>query len=115
MAGIPSAYLQLRRDHPGVSRAYEALGEACAAAGPLDPKTIALLKLGISMGAGLQGAAHSHARKALDAGWSPAELLHAALLCAPTLGWPSMMRARGWIQDVVGPCPRPDTDEGRTA
>ncbi len=99
---LPSPYTKLRQEHPDVLDAYEALGAACAKAGPLSAKTVALVKLAISLGAGLEGAAHSHARKALEAGWTPEELLHAALLSTPTIGFPPMMRNRGWVQDVVG-------------
>jgi alkylhydroperoxidase/carboxymuconolactone decarboxylase family protein YurZ len=103
MAGkIPSVYSRMKAEHPGVLEAYEALGAACASAGPLDPKIVAIVKLATSLGAGLEGAAHSHTRKALEAGWTPDELLHAALLGTPTLGFPSMMRNRGWVLDVVG-------------
>lgn len=98
---VPTPYVRMRKDHPDLVEAYEALGAACAKAGPLDAKTVALVKLAISFGAGLEGAAHSHARKALRAGWTPAELLHASALCTPTIGFPSMMRNRGWVQDVV--------------
>jgi 4-carboxymuconolactone decarboxylase len=106
--GIPASYMAMRAEHPQLMAAYEALGEACTGAGPLDRKALALVKLGISMGAGLEGAAHSHTRKALAAGWTREELLHAALLTAPTIGFPSMMRARKWVQDIVG------ADTGRT-
>ena len=99
---VPSPYLRMRRDHPDVLEAYEAFGSACAAAGPLDARTVALVKLAISLGAGLEGAAHSHARKALEAGCTRDELLHVATLSAPTIGFPSMMRNRGWVKDVVG-------------
>jgi alkylhydroperoxidase/carboxymuconolactone decarboxylase family protein YurZ len=98
---IPKAYRQMKDDFPELMEAYESFGAACTSTGPLDKKTVALAKLCISMGAGMEGAAHSHARRALEAGWAPAELLHAALLCAPTIGFPNMMRARGWVRDVV--------------
>jgi alkylhydroperoxidase/carboxymuconolactone decarboxylase family protein YurZ len=98
----PSPYEHFRRLHPGLLQAYEALGSACAAAGPLDARTVALVKLATSLGAGLQGAAHSHARKAIEAGWTRDELLHVALLGTPTIGFPTMMRNRSWILDVVG-------------
>lgn len=98
---LPTAYTRMRDDHPDLVSAYEGLGAACAGAGPLDGKTIALVKLAISLGAGLEGAAHSHARKATEAGWSRDELLHVAHLCTPTIGFPAMMRNRGWVQDVV--------------
>lgn len=99
---IPKSYLAMRKEQPKLMEAYEAFGAACTSAGPLDKKTVAMVKLAISLGAGLEGAAHSHARKALAAGCTPEELLHVAHLCAPTIGFPTMMRARGWVQDVVG-------------
>jgi 4-carboxymuconolactone decarboxylase len=98
---IPSAYQQMKQSNPKMLEAYEALGAACAASGPLDARTISLVKLGMSLAAGLEGAAHSHARKALEAGCTEAELLHVANLSAPTIGWPSMMRAREWVTDVT--------------
>jgi 4-carboxymuconolactone decarboxylase len=98
---IPKPYTQMQESHPGLVTAYEALGDQCAQAGPLDPKTIAMVKLATSMAAGLEGAAHSHARKALEAGCTPAELEHVALLGTPTLGFPAMMRNRSWVRDVT--------------
>ncbi|MBC6953512.1 MAG: carboxymuconolactone decarboxylase family protein [Leptolyngbya sp. PLA2] len=89
------------KEQPELLAAYERFGEACANAGPLDLKTIALVKLAISLGAGLEGAAHSHCRKALAAGWTEDDLMHVAHLCAPTIGFPPMMRNRGWVEDVI--------------
>jgi len=98
---IPKPYQQMKENHPDLVGAYEALGEACAGAGPLDAKTVAMLKLAISTTAGLEGAAHSHTRKALEAGCTRAELEHVVLLCTPTIGFPSMMRGRSWVTDVT--------------
>ena len=86
---------------PAVVEAYERLGEACQWNGPLDPKTRELVKIGISIGAGLEGATHSHVRRALEAGATPEEIHHAVLLATTTLGFPSMMRAMTWINDVL--------------
>lgn len=97
----PGSYRAMHVERPELMRAYEAFGEACTRAGPLDAKTTALVKLGISCAAGLEGAAHSHARKAIDAGCTRDEILHVAHLCAPTIGFPTMMRARRWVLDVV--------------
>lgn len=99
--GLPSSYVRMRTDQPGLLGAYEAFGAACAAAGPLDAKTIALCKLAVSLGSALEGAAHSHTRKALEAGCTREEILHVAHLCAPTIGFPGMMRSRGWVLDVL--------------
>ncbi len=98
---IPKRFRQFIRNYPDVASAYELMGDAVHAAGPLDKKTRALIKLGISIGARLEGAVHSHVRKALNAGVKPDELRHAALLSLPTIGLPSMMAALSWIDDVV--------------
>lgn len=89
------------QDYPSVAKAYETLGDEVHAAGPLDGKTRALAKLGISIGARLEGAVHSHVRKALAVGVKPDELRHVALLSLPTIGLPSMMAALSWIDDVL--------------
>jgi 4-carboxymuconolactone decarboxylase len=101
MSQIPSSYLAMHDAQPEMMAAYEKLGKACTAAGPLDRKTISLVKLAISMSAGLEGGVHSHTRKATQAGCTRDELLHVAHLLTPTIGFPTMMRARSWVLDVV--------------
>ncbi|MBI1368005.1 MAG: carboxymuconolactone decarboxylase family protein [Planctomycetes bacterium] len=98
---LPPQYARFKKTHPELVAAYEALGEACRAAGPLDARTAALVKLGIALGAGLEGATHSAVRKGLDAGCTADEMLHVATLATTTLGFPAMMRARSWVLDVV--------------
>lgn len=99
---IPKSYRQMHASYPEMMKAYEAFGEAVRQAGPLSEREVALVKLAISIGAGLEGAAHSHCRKALEAGCSPEDLRHVAVVAAPTIGFPTMMRARSWIEDVLG-------------
>jgi 4-carboxymuconolactone decarboxylase len=106
MAKIPRRFQQFTRDYPDVADAYEALGTAVHKAGSLDEKTRALVKLGISIGARLEGAVHSHVRKALEVGVTPNEVRHAALLALPTIGLPSTMAALSWIDDVAGNGPK---------
>lgn len=103
---IPKRFKKFTKDYHEVASAYETLGDAVHAAGPLDPRTRALIKLSISIGARLEGAVHSHVRKALNAGVKPDELRHAALLSLPTIGLPSMMAALSWIDDVVEKKPK---------
>ena len=98
---IPKRYRRMHDDYPEFMEAYESLGEAAKEAGPLSDREVSLVKLAISLGAGLEGAAHSHCRKALDAGCSPEDLRHVALLSAPTIGFPTMMRAKSWVEDVL--------------
>ncbi|MGE5354082.1 MAG: carboxymuconolactone decarboxylase family protein [Acidobacteriota bacterium] len=101
MAGIPKRYQKFTEDYPQVAEAYENLGEAVHQAGPLDEKTRALIKLSISLGARMEGAVHSHTRKALKAGLSPEEIRHAVMLALPTLGLPSTMAGMSWVDDVL--------------
>lgn len=98
----PTRFQQFGKKYPAVMRAYESLGEATAQAGPLDDKSRALVKLAIAVGAWREGAVHSHTRRALDAGCAPDEIRHVILLAATTLGFPSMMAALTWVEDVLG-------------
>jgi alkylhydroperoxidase/carboxymuconolactone decarboxylase family protein YurZ len=107
MQKIPKRYQEFTKKYRDITKAYEALGTACHAAGPLDDKTRALLKLAISIGARLEGGAHSHIRKAIDAGATKEELRHVALLAIPTIGFPSAMAAMSWIDDIVNPKAHP--------
>jgi 4-carboxymuconolactone decarboxylase len=101
MSELPKRYQWFLDTYPDVAAAYEAMGNAVHTVGPLDDKTRALIKLAISVGARLEGGAHSHIRKALNVGITPDELRHAVLLALPTIGLPSTMAALTWIDDIV--------------
>jgi 4-carboxymuconolactone decarboxylase len=101
MKPLPKRYVGFQKQYPGIAEAYEQLGAACHGIGPLDEKTRALVKVALSVGAKLEGGAHSHVRKALEAGVQEDELRHVALLAIPTIGFPSAMAAMSWIDDVI--------------
>src|SRR6266568_4563900 len=71
---LPKRYLQFQKRYPQVFQAYDALGAATAEAGPLSDKTRALVKLAIAAGGQMEGAVHSHTRRALEAGCSAEEI-----------------------------------------
>lgn len=98
---LPKRYLKFKDDYPKVAEAYETMGDAVHNAGPLDDKTRALIKLAISTGARLEGAVHSHTRKALDVGISAEEIRQAILLALPTIGLPPTMAAMSWVDDIL--------------
>jgi alkylhydroperoxidase/carboxymuconolactone decarboxylase family protein YurZ len=98
---LPKRFLQFQQDYPEVFRAYKSLGASTRAAGPLDSKRRALVGLAIAIGARHEGAVHSHVRKALEAGLKPGEIRHAALLSVTTIGFPNMMAAMSWVDDVL--------------
>lgn len=101
MARLPKRYVRFHEQFPEVGKAYEAYGEAIAQAGPLDGKSRCLVKLGMSIAARMGGAAKSHAHKALQAGCTPDEIRHVALLAAPTVGFPNMMAGLGWVDEIL--------------
>jgi alkylhydroperoxidase/carboxymuconolactone decarboxylase family protein YurZ len=99
---LPQVVQELAETYPEVWEAYGRLGMAASAAGPLDAKAERLVKLALAIGAGREGAVHSHARRAARAGWSPEELKQVALLAITTIGWSGAVAAYCWIDDVIG-------------
>ena len=88
-------------DYPDVWQAYRMLGDAAAAAGPLDARSQRLVKLALAVGARSQGAVHSHARRALREGVPAAALLQVPLLAVSSIGWSAAMAALAWVRDVT--------------
>jgi len=98
---LPEAYEEFKRTYPAVWQAYDRLGAAAHAAGPLDGKTRALVKLGLAVGRQLEGATHAHVRSAMRAGATPDEIRHVVVLAVTTLGFPAMMAARTWVEEAL--------------
>jgi alkylhydroperoxidase/carboxymuconolactone decarboxylase family protein YurZ len=88
-------------EHPDVAIAYEALRAACDANGPLDAQVLALVKLAVSVGAGLSRTTHIHAKKALTAGVAPEAIRQIAFAALPTIGLPRALDALDWIEESV--------------
>jgi 4-carboxymuconolactone decarboxylase len=96
---LPLPVEDFKRDYAAVWQAFTQLGNRCHEAGPLDDKTRRLVKLALTIGAGLEGATHSAVRNALAKGITPAEIKHTAVLAVTTLGLPAAVRALTWISD----------------
>lgn len=101
MPKLPKAFEKFSRKNPDVVKAYEKLGQACADAGPLDARTRELVKLGMAIGVRSEGAVHSHARRALEAGATREQIHHVVALAVPTLGFPTTAAAFTWVEDVL--------------
>jgi alkylhydroperoxidase/carboxymuconolactone decarboxylase family protein YurZ len=98
---LPEPFEKFMKGFPEVFAGYDAMGKAAHAGGPLDAKTRELVKLGMAIGARLEGATHSHVRKALAAGVTAKEIRHATVLAIATLGLPTTIMAFTWIDDVL--------------
>ncbi len=105
MSYLPMPYQDFVKRYPGLAAAYEKLALACHDAGPLDEKSRRLVKLGIAVGQQSEGAVKSHARRALEAGATADELRHAVLLALTTIGFPAMIAAGEWLEEVLAAAP----------
>jgi alkylhydroperoxidase/carboxymuconolactone decarboxylase family protein YurZ len=99
---LPAGARRVAEHYPNIWKAYEQLGEAVAAGGPLNAKTRRLIKLALAIGCSSEGAVHSHVRRAVAEGITHDELRHAMLLAIPTLGLPAAVKAMTWIDDILG-------------
>jgi alkylhydroperoxidase/carboxymuconolactone decarboxylase family protein YurZ len=98
---LPKVYEKFSSEYPELFQQYNQLGTACRNAGPLDEKTQNLVKLGISIGVNSRGGVMSSTRKAIESGASPEEIVHAALLAMTNTGFPNMIAALGWVEEVI--------------
>jgi 4-carboxymuconolactone decarboxylase len=96
---VPATFKQFVARYPALGQAHEQVARAVDGAGPLDPKTLALIKIGICIGAGLESALRSHVRRALQHGASQAEVEQAILLAMNTVGFPRTVAAWSWARE----------------
>jgi len=95
---VPATFKQFVTKYPALGDAHEQIAKAVDAAGPLDAKTLALIKIGICIGAGLESALRSHVRRAIGHGATRAEVDQAILLGMNTVGFPRTVAAWRWAQ-----------------
>jgi 4-carboxymuconolactone decarboxylase len=96
----PKHYDRLAKRFPEYFAAVENLGETVRKAGPLEPKVAELVQLAAAATERSEGAVHSHARRALQAGATLDEVQHTLLLLTSTIGFPAVSAALSWIDDT---------------
>jgi len=101
MTYLPNIYKEFQQQFPEISKAYDELALKCHSWGPLDAKTRRLIKLGIAIGLSSEGGVRSHARRALVEGTTVNELRHAVLMAFTTVGFPTMIAAMKWVDEVI--------------
>ena len=102
MAKTPSKhYMKIKERHPNLLAAVESLGEATKKEGPLDEKSAHLVQLAAAAAIRSEGSVHSHTRRALEAGAKADEIHHAIILLTNTIGFPNVMAALSWADDVI--------------
>lgn len=98
---LPKVYEKFINQFPEVFDNFQKLGIATRNAGPLDGKTQDLIKLGIAVGANSRGGVMSHTRKAKALGASDDEIYQTILLGLTTAGFPNMIAALTWAEEVL--------------
>jgi 4-carboxymuconolactone decarboxylase len=101
MGYLPGVYKDFVKQYPEINQGYDALANACHKAGPLDKKSRRLIKLGVAIGMNSEGGVRSHARRALEEGCTPEEVRHVVLLAFTTAGFPYMIAAYKWVEEVI--------------
>ena len=101
MRKVPVRFQEFNKMQPRIAEAYERLAAECHKSGPLNEKERSLVKLGIAIGSGMEGSVHSQIRKALDIGLQREEIQHAFLLALTAIGFPRMMAALTWAEDIL--------------
>jgi AhpD family alkylhydroperoxidase len=100
-AKLPKTFRAFVTKFPEIGAAHEKVAQAVEQAGPLDRKTCELIKIGISLGAGLESAVKSHVRRALEQGATVAEIEQAILLGMNTRGFPATVAAWQWAWEQI--------------
>jgi alkylhydroperoxidase/carboxymuconolactone decarboxylase family protein YurZ len=101
MAYLPDVYEEFQQRFKDISQSYDVLAIKCHGWGPLDEKTRRLIKLGIAIGLSSEGGVRSHARRALGENITAEEIRHAVLLAFTTAGFPAMIAAMKWVDEVI--------------
>jgi 4-carboxymuconolactone decarboxylase len=98
---LPGTYKAFVAKFPELGEAHERVADAVAKAGPLDAKTCELVKIGISLGAGMESAVRAHVRKAMAAGATVEEIEQAVLLGMNTCGFPRTVACWQWAWQQI--------------
>ncbi len=98
---LPGTYLKFVERFPALGEAHEEIAQAVAGLGPLDRKTCELIKIGLSVGAGLESAVRSHVRRAMQHGATEQEIEQAVMLAMNTLGFPRTVAAWSWARQQI--------------
>ncbi len=94
-------YLKIKERYPNFINAIESLGETTKKEGPIDEKTSQLVQLAAAAAIRSEGSVHSHTRRAINAGAQAEEIYHAIILLTSTIGFPNVMAALSWADDVI--------------
>lgn len=97
---MPGAAGDLPEEHLDVWEAYAAMGKATADCGPMKDREKRLVKLALAIGAGSEGAVHSHTRRVRSEGIEAEAIMQVAMPAIGPLGLARAVAAKTWIEDI---------------
>ncbi|CAG0984780.1 4-carboxymuconolactone decarboxylase [Phycisphaerales bacterium] len=98
-ARVPGTYKIFVSKYPELGAAHESIAKTVRNVGNLDAASLALVKIGICTGAGLESALRSHVRRALQHGVARRDIEQAILSGMNTVGFPRTVAAWSWAQE----------------
>ena len=90
-----------REQYPDIWKAYEQLKKVTDQKGPLDEKTVELIKVGISAALEHQGGLIAHISQSKKAGADNAEIYHAILVAIGLAGIPAVLASFGVARNYL--------------
>ena len=88
---MPETLDKFKRQYADVWEAYEELRDMCDKHGPLDTRTVELIKTAVSSAMGHEGGVIAHVSQARRAGASPEEIYQALLCTMAQAGFPATL------------------------
>lgn len=98
----PRLLQDFQQRFPQVWDAYVQLREACDRQGPLSPRELELIKVGISAALRREGGLIAHIDRAREVGASPEQIYQAILAATGLIGFPNTLAAFGIARDRLG-------------
>ncbi len=96
----PKVHRDFVERYPDLGQAWELMAEA-GRKGPLDERTVRLVKLAVGMGAMREGAVHASVRKARSLGITTEEIEQVVAIASSTVGLPAAVALHCWCHDVL--------------
>ena len=98
----PRLLQDFQQRFPQVWETYVQLREACDRQGPLSPRELELIKVGISTALRREGGLIAHIDRAREVGASPEQIYQAILVATGLIGFPNTLAAFGIARDRLG-------------
>jgi len=98
---MPELLNNFREQFPDTWKAYEQLIKVTDQDGPLDGKTVELIKVGISAALEHEGGLIAHISQSKKAGSDSAEIYHAILLAIGLAGIPAVLASFGIARNYL--------------